>query len=196
MGFVNARLRRSQSLFAALSAGAVFSTSAAEASQCGKASWYKMGTKTASGERMSSSAFAAAHKSLPFGTRVMVENLKEPQTGRGSHQRSRSLCPRPGHRRDQAAAQSLGLIGTGVASVRLTVVAAKAACPALADQLDGRLSTASRRLLRGNARRLAVRIFRHRKQTEPEYPAIFAAVRRRSASSRKRGARCRGACGC
>ena len=54
----------------------VGSVSQAEAaSQCGKASWYSMGTKTASGERMNASALAAAHRSLPFGTQVRVENL-------------------------------------------------------------------------------------------------------------------------
>jgi rare lipoprotein A len=51
----------------------------AAASQCGKASWYKMGTRTASGERMNASALAAAHRSLPFGTKVRV---KSASTGR------------------------------------------------------------------------------------------------------------------
>jgi len=37
----------------------------------------------------------------------------------------------------KAAAQSLGLIGTGVASVRLTVVGGKGSLPGAADQLDG-----------------------------------------------------------
>lgn len=41
--------------------------------QCGGASWYSMaGSRTASGERMNPSAMTAAHKTLPFGTRVRV----------------------------------------------------------------------------------------------------------------------------
>ena len=56
-------------------AASLQSNEAAAASQCGKASWYKMGTRTASGERMNANALAAAHRTLPFGTKVRVENL-------------------------------------------------------------------------------------------------------------------------
>ena len=42
--------------------------------QTGIASYYS-DRKTASGERMSSRALTAAHKTLPFGTRVRVTNL-------------------------------------------------------------------------------------------------------------------------
>ena len=41
--------------------------------QCGGASWYSLpGNRTASGDRMNPSAMTAAHKSLPFGTKVRV----------------------------------------------------------------------------------------------------------------------------
>ena len=43
--------------------------------ETGIASYYS-GRKTASGERMSSRAWTAAHKTLPFGTRVRVTNLE------------------------------------------------------------------------------------------------------------------------
>lgn len=43
--------------------------------ECGEASWYSLpGNKTASGEIMDPSAMTAAHKTLPFGTRVTVVN--------------------------------------------------------------------------------------------------------------------------
>ena len=44
--------------------------------QCGKASWYAMTSKTASGERASPNTMTAAHKTLPFGTKVRVTNLR------------------------------------------------------------------------------------------------------------------------
>src|SRR6185295_13088171 len=44
--------------------------------ETGRASWYSLTSKTASGERCNPGAMTAAHRSLPFGTRVRVENLK------------------------------------------------------------------------------------------------------------------------
>jgi len=92
------------------------------ASQCGKASWYKMGTKTASGERMNASALAAAHRSLPFGTRVRVENLAN---GRSVVVRINDRGPYSGGRvidLTRGAAEQIGMIHSGVASVKVTVV--------------------------------------------------------------------------
>ena len=40
----------------------------------GIASWYAHGRKTANGERFNPGAMTAAHRSLPFGTRVLVTN--------------------------------------------------------------------------------------------------------------------------
>ena len=42
--------------------------------QCGRASWYALTSKTASGERMNPAEMTAAHRSLPFGTKVKVVN--------------------------------------------------------------------------------------------------------------------------
>jgi rare lipoprotein A len=47
--------------------------------QCGRASWYGPGfngRSTANGERFNQGALTAAHKSLPFGTKVRVVNKK------------------------------------------------------------------------------------------------------------------------
>lgn len=42
--------------------------------QCGSASWYALRSRTASGEMMNPDAMTAAHRSLPFGTKVVVRN--------------------------------------------------------------------------------------------------------------------------
>jgi rare lipoprotein A len=44
------------------------------AEQCGSASWYALTSQTASGETMNPAAMTAAHRSLPFGTKIMVVN--------------------------------------------------------------------------------------------------------------------------
>jgi len=47
--------------------------------ECGIASTYSTGSRTANGEHFSHMGISAAHKSLPFGTRVVVRNQR---TGR------------------------------------------------------------------------------------------------------------------
>ena len=59
---------------ATLVVGLALGTSASLAGQCGRASWYALHSRTASGERMNPSALTAAHRSLPFGTRLKVTN--------------------------------------------------------------------------------------------------------------------------
>lgn len=55
----------------------VLTAGAAEAAQnCGKASWYALYSRTASGERMNPEAMTAAHRTLPLGTRVKVTNTR------------------------------------------------------------------------------------------------------------------------
>lgn len=44
--------------------------------QCGNASWYALTSKTASGERMNPDGMTAAHRSLPFGTKIKVINQR------------------------------------------------------------------------------------------------------------------------
>jgi rare lipoprotein A len=58
---------------AALVAVLTSTTGAFAGDQCGGASWYSLpGNRTASGDRMNPSAMTAAHKTLPFGTKVRV----------------------------------------------------------------------------------------------------------------------------
>ncbi len=103
------------------------SNEAAAATQCGKASWYKMGHTTASGERMNANALAAAHRTLPFGTQVRVENLAN---GRSVVVRINDRGPFTGGRVidvTRGAAEQLGMIRAGVARVKITVVGGEGA---------------------------------------------------------------------
>ena len=121
--------------FAAATAAYSVATLPAEAgSQCGRASWYKLGGKTASGERNTPNAMTAAHRTLPFGTRVKVENLKN---GKYVVVRINDRGPFTGGRvidLSRAAAQQIGMLSSGTARVRLTAVDGKGslrgACPA------------------------------------------------------------------
>lgn len=88
----------------------------------GMASWYGgkfHGRPTASGERFNRMELTAAHKSLPFGTRVCVRNVS---TGKTVLVRINDRGPfAPGRVIDlsQAAAQELGIQGLGIKPVEL-----------------------------------------------------------------------------
>jgi rare lipoprotein A len=83
--------------------------------------WEHDGRRTASGEAFDMRAMTAAHRTLPFGTRVRVTNL---ENGRQAVVRINDRGPfREGRIIDvsYAAARALGLIGPGIARVRLDV---------------------------------------------------------------------------
>ena len=89
----------------------------------GKASWYGpgfQGKRTASGERFDMNALTAAHRTLPFGTRVRVRNN---QNGREVVVRINDRGPWARDRiidLSKAAATALDLVQAGEASVVLT----------------------------------------------------------------------------
>lgn len=91
--------------------------------QDGVASYYSdrhHGGKTASGERYDRNAMTAAHRSLPFGTRVRVRDL---ESGREVTVRINDRGPFVKGRiidLSRAAAEQLHLIERGVAKVRVT----------------------------------------------------------------------------
>jgi rare lipoprotein A len=88
----------------------------------GLASFYSEGTHTASGEKFDAQELTAAHPTLPFGTRLRVTNVA---TGRSVTVRVNDRGPFvPGRVVDvsYAAAESLGMVGRGVAKVKLDVV--------------------------------------------------------------------------
>lgn len=89
------------------------------------ASWYGPGfhgNRTANGERYNQWDFTAAHRSLPFGTRVKVTNLSN---GRSVVVRVNDDGPHvPGRVIDlsRGAAERIGMVSSGVAPVRLQVL--------------------------------------------------------------------------
>lgn len=96
----------------------------------GFASWYGPGfhgNPCASGERFNQHDLTAAHRTLPFGTRVLVTNLDNGQSvvvrinDRGPFHANRVIDVSTG------AARVLGLIQSGVARVRLDVIDSRSA---------------------------------------------------------------------
>ena len=91
----------------------------------GEASWYGpgfYGNRTASGEVYRKGTMTAAHRTLPFGTRVRVTNL---WNGRIAVVRINDRGPFVGHRvidLGHGAAHELGLVNSGIAQVRLEVL--------------------------------------------------------------------------
>ena len=92
----------------------------AQADQVGHGSWYALHSRTASGEMMNPSEMTAAHRSLPFGTKVLVENLTN---GRSVVVRINDRGPFVGGRIidvSKAAASVLGILGSGTARVKVS----------------------------------------------------------------------------
>lgn len=92
----------------------------------GIASWYGpgfQGRPTASGEAFDTHELTAAHKTLPFGTRVRVTNLSN---GASVVVRINDRGPYHGGRvidLSQAAANRIGMIPAGTARVKIEVLA-------------------------------------------------------------------------
>jgi peptidoglycan lytic transglycosylase len=96
-------------------------TATRSASQ-GLASFYSEGSRTASGEKFDANELTAAHPTLPFGTRLRVTNVA---TGKSVTVRVNDRGPYvPGRVVDvsYSAARVLGMVGGGVAKVKLDVV--------------------------------------------------------------------------
>jgi rare lipoprotein A len=80
------------------------------------------GKRTASGEKFNNSAMTAAHKTLPFGSRVEVTNLRNKKSvvvrinDRGPHIKGRNIDL------SKAAARQIGLGHHGTAKVRLQIL--------------------------------------------------------------------------
>jgi|GEM_PF-3805242 len=94
--------------------------------EVGIASWYGPGFHarlTANGERYNMNAYTAAHKTLPFGTKVKVTNLQNRRfvivriNDRGPFHRGRIIDL------SRAAAKKLGILQKGTGQVHLVVVA-------------------------------------------------------------------------
>ena len=88
----------------------------------GVASFYTEGTKTASGEKFDTMEMTAAHPTLPFGTKLRVTNVASGRSvtvrvnDRGPYVQGRVVDV------SYSAADALGMVGKGVAKVKLDVV--------------------------------------------------------------------------
>ena len=92
----------------------------------GKASYYGAyhhGKKTASGERFDQHALTAAHRTLRFGSRVRVTNLRNDKSvivrinDRGPYSRGRIIDL------SKHAARQIGMLNAGVATVQVQQLA-------------------------------------------------------------------------
>jgi len=121
------RALASLALALAVAAGGCGAAQAQEvgATYRGKASWYSArfhGRKTASGERYDRGKLTAAHRTLPFGSKVRVTALK---TGKRVVVRINDRGPwGKGKIIDvsEAAARKLGMIRAGVIKVKVEVL--------------------------------------------------------------------------
>ncbi len=111
------------SLAAAALLGAASAPEATAMIQCGTASWYdERGTQAADGGTVDPAALVAAHRSLPFGTRVRVENLSNGRSttveinDRGPFTQGRLIDV------SRAAAEALAFIDGGVVRVRISTL--------------------------------------------------------------------------
>ena len=110
------------------SAGLLFMTvlvdvsHAGEAAKCGTASWYQLTSKTASGEYANPAKLTAAHRSLKFGSKIEVKNMRNGKTvtvrvnDRGPFVKGRILDV------TRAAAHKLGFINSGTTKVCYKIV--------------------------------------------------------------------------
>jgi rare lipoprotein A len=88
----------------------------------GVASFYSEGERTANGEKFDPHELTAAHRSLPFGTKLRVTNVA---TGKSVTVRVNDRGPYVAGRVvdvSYAAAGALGMVGRGTAKVKLDVV--------------------------------------------------------------------------
>ncbi|MGR7997064.1 MULTISPECIES: septal ring lytic transglycosylase RlpA family protein [unclassified Xanthobacter] len=107
---------------AALSLMAFAPGSARADTSTGIASFYWQSQRTANGEKFNPEAMTAAHRKLPFGTKVRVTNLKNGKTvvvrinDRGPFVRGRIIDV------SRAAASHLGFTSHGITKVSVSVV--------------------------------------------------------------------------
>ena len=92
------------------------------AKNVGMASYYKSGKRTANGERFNPNGLTAAHRSLPFGTKLKVTN---PRTGRSVVVRVNDRGPFIRGRvidLSLGAARVIGLTASGVGRISYTIL--------------------------------------------------------------------------
>lgn len=122
---MTARTLRAAAIATAVALGSLAAPTIAQAKQCGSASWYGPGfhgRTTANGERFDQNQMTAAHKRLPFGSKIRVTNQLNGKSltlrvnDRGPFAKGRILDA------SAAAAQKLGFKRRGHAPVCVSVV--------------------------------------------------------------------------
>ena len=116
-------MREYASLLTVICCCSIGAASTAAMTQCETASWYDAKSNTAG-------SFTAAHRSLPFGSKILIENLDNGHTAtveindRGPFVQGRIIDV------SRAAADQLDFNGDGTARVRIsTADASTTACP-------------------------------------------------------------------
>ena len=114
------------SVFSAAPPAVAHDTGAVAQVLSGAASWYGPkfhGRLTANGERFDMDGLTAAHRTLPFGTKVRVTNARN---GKSVVVRINDRGPFAGHRvldLSREAARTIGLMKQGVGNVKIEVLA-------------------------------------------------------------------------
>lgn len=92
------------------------------ANECGRASWYALHSRTASGETMNPAEMTAAHRTKAFGSKVLVTNQRNGRSvvvrinDRGPFVKGRIIDV------SKAAAQQLGMVGSGHAAICIQAI--------------------------------------------------------------------------
>lgn len=112
----------SRNIIVLLCAMICFASCSRKVTQAGKASYYAdkfQGRKTASGETFRQGRLTAAHRTLPFGTKVKVTNIANGKSvkvrinDRGPFAEGRIIDL------SKKAAKRIGMVNTGVANVEI-----------------------------------------------------------------------------
>jgi rare lipoprotein A len=146
--------------------------------QCGTASWYHEGSRTANGERYRPDGITAAHRTLPFGTRVQVRNQR---TGRTVTVRINDRGPFIGGRiidLSRGAQRVLGM--DGLAPVCIAVLGRGEPRVASAEDREDRYVRRKARATRSVAALDDSRIERPRYRSESRSKQRYARAERRS----------------
>lgn len=89
----------------------------------GRASWYSINHRMANGEMYDRNAYTAAHRTLPFGTDILVQNISNGKTvvvkisDRGPYRHRNRIIDL-----SHASAIKLGMIHRGLAKVKLYTI--------------------------------------------------------------------------
>jgi len=121
-GHKTAYSKQAKKTYSAKSAKKSYSTASSGGGYSGMASYYWQPQRVASGGWFNPNAMTAAHKTLPFGTKVRVTNRNNGRSvvvtinDRGPYIKGRIIDL------SRAAAQQVGMTGSGVAPVSVAVL--------------------------------------------------------------------------